>query len=284
MVNYECKLCNFKTHLKTDFKRHLNTLKHGRNLEQMKTNPLERAKKSQKRAKKSQKEPKRAKNEPKKLTFDCQFTCDYCGSEFKTFANKRRHELHRCKKIKHIGESATIQENRDLKEQRKIMLKQIDQLIKKAGNTTYNTQNNTQTNIKLNGFGNENLSFITDAFKTQLVKGPYGMIPKMIEHIHFNDNVPENKNISLPNKKENIIKIFSGDKWVFKNKNEVINDLVDGKYFILDTHYETLCNNGENERFYKNVYQNFKTLFDSQDKQVHDYIKEQCELVLLNNR
>ena len=62
------------------------------------------------------------------------------------------------------------------------------------------------------------------------------MIPKMIEHIHFNDNVPENKNISLPNKKENIIKIFSGDKWVFKNKNEVINDLVDGKYFILDTH------------------------------------------------
>ena len=61
MVNYECKLCNFKTHLKTDFKRHLNTLKHGRNLEQMKTNPLERAKKSQKepkRAKKSQKEPK----------------------------------------------------------------------------------------------------------------------------------------------------------------------------------------------------------------------------------
>ena len=26
------------------------------------------------------------------------------------------------------------------------------------------------------------------------------------------------------------------------------------------------------------MYENFKTLFDSQDKQVHDYIKEQCEL------
>ena len=275
MVNYECKLCNFKTHLKTDFKRHLNTLKHGRKLEQIETNSLDKPKKSQKRAKKSQKEPKRASK-------TCQFTCDYCGSEFKTFANKRRHELHRCKKIKHIGDSAAIQENLDLKEQRKIMLKQIDQLIKKAGNTTYNTQHNTQTNIKLNGFGNENLSFITDAFKTQLVKGPYGMIPKMIEHIHFNDSVPENKNISLPNKKENIIKIFCGDKWVFKNKNEVINDLVDGKYFILDTHYETICN--DNEPFYKNVYENFKKLFDTQDKQVHEYIKEQCELVLLNNR
>ena len=58
MVNYECKLCNFKTHLKTDFKRHLNTLKHGRKMEEMKTNPLEGAKKSQKRAKMSQKRAK----------------------------------------------------------------------------------------------------------------------------------------------------------------------------------------------------------------------------------
>ena len=155
MVNYECKLCNFKTHLKTDFKRHLNTLKHGRKMEENKTNPLEGAKKSQKRAKKSQKEPKRADESVK-------FLC-YCGAHFKTFANKRRHELHRCKKIKHPEYSATTIENRELKKQRKIMLKQIDQLIQKAGNTTYNTQNNT--NIKLNGFGKENLSFITDALK-----------------------------------------------------------------------------------------------------------------------
>ena len=28
------------------------------------------------------------------------------------------------------------------------------------------------------------------------------MIPKMIEHIHFNDEVPENKNISLPKKRK----------------------------------------------------------------------------------
>ena len=86
MVNYECKLCNFKTHLKTDFKRHLNTLKHGRKMEENKTNPLEGAKKSQKRAKKSQKEPKRADESVK-------FLCSYCGAHFKTFANKRRHEL-----------------------------------------------------------------------------------------------------------------------------------------------------------------------------------------------
>ena len=52
--------------------------------------------------------------------------------------------------------------------------------------------------------------------------------------------------------------------------------------YIRICHYETICNN--NEPFYKNVYENFKKLLDAQDKQVHDYVKEQCELVLLNNR
>ena len=275
MVEYTCACCNFKSNLKANYKRHLNTLKHKKNIANEKTIMVVSTEKSQKEPEKSQKEPKRANQS------HISFLCSYCGSSFKTFANKRRHELHRCKKVKNLGKNESSKlEIRELKKQRKLMMNQIDQLIKKAGNTTIH--NNTQNNIKLNGYGNENLSFITEAFKTQLLKGPYGMIPKMIEHIHFNDQVPENKNISLPNKKENIIKIFSGDKWVYKNKNEVLNELVDGKYFILDTHYENICD--ENEPFYKNVYENFKKLFDAQDKQLHEYLKNQCELVLLNNR
>ena len=41
--------------------------------------------------------------------------------------------------------------------------------------------------------------------------------------------------------RDNKIKIFSGDK-VYKNKDETINDLVDGKYFILDKHYQQKIN------------------------------------------
>ena len=40
---------------------------------------------------------------------------------------------------------------------------------------------------------------------------PYGMIPKLIEEVHFNDQKPENKNIVLRlNKNDNKIKIFTG--------------------------------------------------------------------------
>ena len=72
------------------------------------------------------------------------------------------------------------------------------------------------------------------------------MIPKMIEAVHFNDKCPENKNISLTNKKENKIKIFKDNKWVYQGKEETIKALVDGKYLILDSFYEDLY---ENETF-----------------------------------
>jgi len=45
-----------------------------------------------------------------------------------------------------------------------------------------------------------------------------------------------------------VANIFSNNKWIYKNKDEVLSDLIDGKYFIMDTHYENVCNKikGEN--------------------------------------
>ena len=113
-------------------------------------------------------------------------------------------------------------------------MKKIDYLITRVGNTTIN---NTQ-NIQINSYGNEDLSHITEQLKTELLRSPYLMIPKFIEQVHFNSNKPENQNICIPNKKDNIIKVFTGKKWVYQDKEQVLNDLVDGKYFILDNHYE----------------------------------------------
>ena len=38
--------------------------------------------------------------------------------------------------------------------------------------------------------------------------------------------------------RDNKVKVFTGNDWIFKNKEELINDLVDGKYFILDSHFD----------------------------------------------
>ena len=266
MPLYICEPCRFSTKIKTHKVRHDKTAKHLRLCKEVKpiisptmVNEI--------------KEPKEPKKSPPL------FNCDFCDSKFVSYANKRRHELHRCKNT-NSNENLKI-EIHHLKNEKKRLYKQIEKLIEKAGNTTIN---NTQTNnIKLNSYGQEDLSHITDTFKTELIKIPYGMIPKLIEAVHFNKNKPENKNIALTNKKENKIKIHIGSgKWIYKDKDETINDLVDGKYFLLDMHYS---NNPELMTVQqKNKYEKFQTFYDEKDKEIIERLRKECELVLLNNR
>ena len=62
------------------------------------------------------------------------------------------------------------------------------------------------------------MKHITDTLKNQMLKIPYCMIPKMIEAVHFNDKMPENKNISMSNVRDNKVKIFSNNKWIYRIK------------------------------------------------------------------
>ena len=160
--------------------------------------------------------------------------------------------------------------------------KQIEILLGKVGNTTNTTINNTQ-NIQLNSYGKEDLSHITEMLKTELLKIPYAMIPKLIKEVHFNDTKPENKNIYLPNKKDNLIKIYKNNKWVYKDKEQTLNDLVDSKYNILDNHYESVDKDGLTP-FIKMNYLKFRKYYDEGDKELSEIIKKECNLVLLNNR
>ena len=96
---------------------------------------------------------------------------------------------------------------------------QIDRLIDKVGNktqhitnidsinnsqTTYNTENNikdntitntttTNNNLNLNVFGKENMDMVTDEIKKEMIKGPFKMMPKLLEMIYFNKDHPENQ-------------------------------------------------------------------------------------------
>jgi hypothetical protein len=205
------------------------------------------------------------------------YNCDYCNKIFTTHPHKRRHELHYCNENlnKNTKENVkTIAQLKLLKKEKKQLYKQIEKLIDKVGDTTIN---NTQNNIQLNNYGKEDLTHISDNLMNKLLKAPYGMIPKLIEAVHFNKDKPENKNIALTNKKENMVKVFSGNKWIYKNKDETINDLVDGKYFILDNHYDNTQSN-------LIKYEKFRKIYDEGDKLMIEALKKQCEIVLLNNR
>ena len=280
MVLYNCNCCNFSSNIKTHYNRHLKTKKHINNsndsLIPMVMNTNEH--------KMNTNEHKMNTNEHKMNTNNSEniekYYCEFCFELFNTKPSKRRHELHYCKHNTNINKLMN-EKNKQIKK----LEKTVDKLIDKAGNTTINhiqsTHQNNQQNIKLNNYGSEDLSHITDFFKTNLLGLPHGMIPKMIEAVHFNSEKPENKNILLPNKKDNKVKVFSGDKWVYKDKSDTLNDLIDGKYFIMDTHYESVCDTTD-KNF--NLYKRFQELFDERNQILLEAQKKECELLLLNNR
>jgi hypothetical protein len=282
MVMYNCMCCTFGSTIKTHYNRHLKTNKHKKNNKAYEAAKMENILKTSTSVKKTSKNIQKHPVNPNEKS---KFYCDHCDESFTLYTNKRRHELHRCKsnlnniiteKNNTITKIEKIHEN-----EKKQLYKQIELLLDKVGNTTTNITNNTQ-NIQLNNYGNEDLSHISDTLKGQLISMPYGMIPKLIEAVHFNDSMPGNKNIALTNKNDNKVKIFNGTKWIYKNKEETLNDLVDGKYFILDTYFE--YNSNMLNKTNKSNYKKFRNYFDEKDKKLIEKLKNECELILLNNR
>lgn len=290
MVLYHCKCCNFSTKLKTDYKRHLKTKKHGRNSDPNYCIDNELTLKNQKEPEKNQKEPQKNQKEPVKNQQNKKFSCIYCNELFKTYPSKRRHELHRCPDMPLT--SMTIKElkndKKKLEKDKEKLEKKVDKLTDRIGNTTNiqtnNNQNNIKNNIKINSYGEEDLSHITDSFKTSLLSGPYGAIPKMIEAIHFNDKKPENKNILLPNSNKNILKIKKDEKWVHKNKDMILLDLIDSKYLMLDDHFNLIVNGEKLSKFTKDIYTKFRDKYDDGDKDLISNIKDDCNLLILDNK
>jgi hypothetical protein len=286
MVLYECKFCNFNSKIKTHYTRHLNTKKHGHNSNPKYNFEEELLLMNQNEPIMNQNEPAMNQNEPamnhcekKKVK---KFSCYHCEEKFYTHPSKRRHELHRCKHNPDIIELLFKEKNKQIikiKKEKEKLEKKVDKLTDKIGNTT-----NIQNNIKINSYGNEDISHITDAFKTSLLNGPYGAIPKMIKAIHFNDNKPENKNVIMPNLNKNILKVKNDDKWVHKNKDMILFDMIDSKYLMLDEHYDLIINGQNISKYIKTNYAKFRAKYDEGDKELISDLKNDCELVIMDNR
>ena len=204
--------------------------------------------------------------------------CDFCDSTFSSYAHKRRHDLHRCKK------NSSIKIINDKNKQIKKLEKQVDKLIAKTGNLTFIQHTQNQQNIQINNYGNEDLTHLTDYFKTQLLNGPFGAIPKMIEAIHFNNDKPENQNIKYPNTNKNYIKIRQNNEWVFKNKQNILRDMIDSKYLILDDHYNLILNGENISNNIKKKYTNFREKYDEGNINLLNDLINDCEIMILNHR
>ena len=158
----------------------------------------------------------------------------------------------------------------------------IDKLIDKTGDTNINIEKQMNNTINLNNFGEEDTSHITTDYKLKLLSLPYGMIQNMIEKIHFNNKKPENKNIALTNKRDNMIKVFRGSRWKYQDRAYVVDELIKNNYYRLDDFFEckgkNKMTNDHNKRYIQ-----FQKKFDRQDDDLIGHIKRETEMIILSD-
>ena len=291
MVLYKCEFCNFSSKQKNDYKRHLNTKKH-----------LNKAKEYEGEEKKKLKSPHNTSQYLTNLSFFPHNTsqnltnphkiseklniCEFCGKSFKRIDNLNRHIQKYCKNNseKQDKESLMLQLEEHKLEKEKLY-KYIDKLIDKTGDTNINiekqTNNQMNNTINLKNFGDEDVSHITDDYKLRMLSLPYGMIQNMIEKVHFNSKKPENKNIALTNKRDNMIKIFRGKKWKYQDRTFVVDELIKNNYYRLDDFFEEEGKEKMSDTHNKRYLQ-FQKKFDQQDNDLIDRIKKETEMLILS--
>jgi hypothetical protein len=166
---------------------------------------------------------------------------------------------------------------------------QIKELIKKAG--IINSQINIQQDIKLLSYGKTDVSHLTDNDYLKCLKHSNFCIPHLIEKIHFNPKKPENHNIYISNIKNNYVMLYDGNKWILKNRDEVINELIDEKEVIIEQKFTRLSRDCFREEWiekgneYPDIMRKFQRYIEKKENNsILNKIKNEIKLILFNNR
>ena len=146
-----------------------------------------------------------------------------------------------------------------------------------------NSHNNQTQNITINSYGSEDIKHITPEYLTKLLKfSPNGAVPKLAKEIHFNDKFPENKNIKITNKKMPYVSVYEDDKWIYKNKDKMITDIVNEKFDIIDEHYENHGQDDLNQRQQDRYVQYKRNMENDKTNETQKLQKEEIDLLILN--
>lgn len=194
------------------------------------------------------------------------YKCTYCEKEFSSGPAKCQHvkfycpnndnKVKRTRKPKHSDKveqnPPTIDPNNkgDLISLVSTLCELVKSCIEMKGNQPYvstitnttshvvnstNNSNNTSTtnNIIINTFGQETLHHITPEFLSECIKTKSKGIVKLLEKVHRDPDVPENHNVRKKSEKKGTVETYENGRWVIRDKNTVMDDLISRGYKIL---------------------------------------------------
>ena len=280
MKKYHCECCNFSSHIKTHYDKHLNTKKHQK-LAEISPKLAEISHKSEKEIQ----------------TYECK----YCDKVFKHQSSLCKHIKYTCKKNKDedFQELARLLNEKDkqltLKDKQmdkqlalrdkkmEMMQKQIDKLTSKLQIQNVNQgiiQNGNNTiNIQILNHSDTDYSHLTPKDYITCIKDCNKCVKSLIEKVHFNVNKPENMNIYLSNIKGKYLMIYKDNAWQIQDKKSQVDELYDTNEFVLETWYD------EYKEKHPDIIASFQRYLQNRDEnEMLNNIKEEILVMLYNKR
>ena len=199
------------------------------------------------------------------------FKC-VCG---KTFAF--RSGLYRHKK-KCEGEPAISSELTELRNE-------ITQLKKERGvsSISHQTTNHHTTNnitIHVNPFGKENIETITPDYFLHCLNKVYASSPMLAEKIY---SIPENQNVTIPNKKQPYVTIQTEDGEELAFADEVLDKMESFCYTLLEEKFTDPQYRRKMSTSKQNAYQGYIHSYENDEKgTIRKNIRNSLKLMLLN--
>lgn len=216
---------------------------------------------------------------------DINYLCE-CGNKYKYQSNLCRHQ-HNCeqylqsKKLKELEEIVqALQQNNN-------------NLLNANTNGDHNNINNNSNNnivnhniIIVNNFGNEDISYLSPEFIEKCTCYLSLGIKSMAKAIHLNKNHPENHTMKVTNVKSPFIPVIQDQKWILKDKKDVLKFLIEKIADILKSHFD------DNKEGIKEKYNSYKRdaiemyheRLEKEDKELWNKIMKDVYLMFANDK
>jgi hypothetical protein len=264
-MEFCCASCDYSTHKRFNYDKHLSSKKHHKNKDKPPATPMLAVVSPV--------------VSPMLATPEPVHKCKYCDQCYK----------HRSSLSKHIKYSCTKNKDEDLKELVRLMNVQLEQqkneivtqskqIEKLKGKLEIHGSFNTTINnhVQILNYKDTDTSHLTDEDYRKCVKKVCFCVLKMIEKIHFNPEKPENMNIYISNIKDKYLMIYENDKWILKSKN-VLDQMYEDKELMIEEWIQE-TRDPEMSRFY-NRYLDLK-----KDEKTIEMIQEEIKLFLFNQK
>jgi len=266
---------------------------------------------------KGMKEPKKLKNYVENYIAECnesllvkEYKCKYCGRQYKTKYYHDKHIKETCIIHKELEQNIIkhkLEKINAIKIDNDFMKKQIFNAIHTL--PRYSIKNGKIINVECDyieydkqenivSFGKEVLNYLQKKFMRLMIMEPELGLVNLIRMIHFNDKIPQNRNIYLKNE-ENIF-IYQKNNWHKIPRNDVIQNLIASKKDIMDDWYEDFLEKKIIEQKYINKYEIFSHDLDRYinhvvfatdynaglhiPKLMYERLDKMIYILLLNNR